>query len=169
MLAPAAFLLSTLVLLGPSHGGAFQEGAERREPSRIVIAAGLVNVIDQTPHSVAGIVLRFRELDWDVVPEIGFTASSQGDYVAHAGFRLAWDLSERWALSPGLALSYFESGGGIELGGPFEFRSSIEVSYRLSPRSQIGLELAHLSNAGIYDRNPGGETLVLTWSYALGG
>jgi hypothetical protein len=71
--------------------------------------------------------------------------------------------------TPGFAAGLFHRGGGQNLGGPVEFRSSIELAYRFGDGSRLGLNLSHLSNGGFYDRNPGTESLVLVWSAAFKG
>jgi hypothetical protein len=42
------------------------------------------------------------------------------------------------------------------------------VSYRLESGDRLGLSLYHLSNADLYHRNPGSESLVLSYTAALG-
>jgi hypothetical protein len=49
-----------------------------------------------------------------------------------------------------------------------EFRSGLEVSYRLDDRSRLGLSFYHLSNGVIYDVNPGGESLCVVYGVRLG-
>jgi hypothetical protein len=72
------------------------------------------------------------------------------------------------ALSPGFAVALFEEGDGKDLGGPVEFRSSLELSHRRSERSEIGITLYHLSKAGIYDENPGSNSLVVSYTFRPG-
>ena len=62
-----------------------------------------------------------------------------------------------------------EDNDHIDLGGPVEFRSSIEVSYALNRWTRLGVYVAHLSNASIYSRNRGAETAGLALSFDLGG
>ncbi|WP_316013391.1 acyloxyacyl hydrolase [Roseobacter sp. HKCCA0434] len=68
------------------------------------------------------------------------------------------------SLMPGL---YEEGDDVYDLGGVVNFRSRIGLSVGLSETSRIGLSVSHLSNAGIYDRNPGRNAAYLTygWSY----
>ena len=53
---------------------------------------------------------------------------------------------------------YFDN-GGFDLGGPIEFRSGIELGYENRQGWRFGLSYDHRSNAGIYDDNPGIETV----------
>ena len=56
---------------------------------------------------------------------------------------------------PGL---YFDN-GGFDLGGPVAFRSGLELGYETNAGWRVALSYDHRSNAGIYDENPGVETV----------
>ena len=56
---------------------------------------------------------------------------------------------------PGL----YADNGGFDLGGPIEFRSGVEIGYENKAGWRFGLSYDHRSNAGIYDDNPGIETV----------
>jgi hypothetical protein len=67
------------------------------------------------------------------------------------------------SVAPGL----YARGNGEDLGGPIEIRSAIGLSLPIAERWRIGIEAAHLSNADIYDSNPGSESVLasVTWTY----
>jgi hypothetical protein len=90
-------------------------------------------------------------------------ATAQGSLYVYGGFRFDLPLGERWLVSPQWAAGLYYYAGGRDLGGALEFRSGIELSRRLGERSRLGLTLYHLSNAGLYSRNPGTESLLLTY------
>ena len=50
-----------------------------------------------------------------------------------------------------------------------QFRSGIEAGWRFGKGLRVGLELYHLSNAGLEDLNPGEESLVLTFALPIFG
>ena len=64
---------------------------------------------------------------------------------------------------PGLYLD----NGGFDLGGPIEFRSGVELGYETSKGWRVALTYDHRSNAGIYDENPGIETVQFKVSIPL--
>ena len=66
--------------------------------------------------------------------------------------------------SPGWAAGLFHRSPDFDLGGPLEFRTSLELAYRLHGGSRLGLCLYHLSNAGLFTKNPGSESLVITYT-----
>lgn len=104
----------------------------------------------------------------ELIPAAGVIAIAEGSFYAYSGFRFEIPLGERWMLNPNWAAGlYHHRQGGFDLGGPLEFRSGIELAYRLPNGSRLGLCLYHLSNAGFFDRNPGSESLVLTYSAGL--
>ena len=71
-------------------------------------------------------------------------------------------------LTPSLAPGLYREGGGKDLGHVIEFRSSVKLAYRFDNRARLGLDLYHLSNAGLANRNPGANALMLTYSMPLG-
>ncbi|SLN77700.1 Lipid A 3-O-deacylase (PagL) [Marinovum algicola] len=55
----------------------------------------------------------------------------------------------------------YRAGDGLDLGGPIVFRSGIEAGWENRRGWRFGLGFDHRSNAGIYDENPGVETVHL--------
>jgi hypothetical protein len=105
----------------------------------------------------------------ELVPTAGLMARAQGSLYAYGGFRADLPLGERWTFSPGWAAGLFHRSPDFDLGGPLEFRTSLELAYQLPGGSRLGLCLYHLSNAGLFSRNPGSESLVVTYSAGVGG
>ena len=64
---------------------------------------------------------------------------------------------------PGL---YFDN-GGFDLGGVVAFRSGVELGYETSKGWRMALSYDHRSNAGIYEDNPGVETVQFRVSIPL--
>ena len=61
----------------------------------------------------------------------------------------------------------YSRGTGVDLGGPIEFRSGIEMAYKLDNGMRLGLGWDHRSNLEIYARNPGVEMVHLRLSIPL--
>ena len=51
------------------------------------------------------------------------------------------------------------------LSGNFNFRTTFDVTYRLSDKSRIGIGYMHISNGGYKKPNHGLEAVRLTWGY----
>lgn len=152
------------VLVTPAHAAG---------PAEVRTSAGRFNVVNNDPLPETGWEVSFapRKLHWlprwvpELAPALGGMATSDGSLYVYAGFR--WDvrLNEAWRLTPQWGTGiYYTPPGGRSLGGPFEFRTGIEVSRRVGERGRIGLLFYHLSNSGFYERNPGSESLMLTYT-----
>lgn len=129
---------------------------------------GAFDFIDSDKAAEAGIEYRWRPRRlwrFDLKPVVGFAGTDEGSYWGYGGFR--WDVpfgSERFVPTIGFAVALYEQGDGKDLGGLVEFRSSFDLAYRFDGGSSLALSIYHLSNARIYDLNPGSESLILTWS-----
>jgi hypothetical protein len=69
---------------------------------------------------------------------------------------------------PVAAAGYFHRGAGKDLGSHLEFKTGLELAYRFDDMSRIGIAFDHISNAGLTKRNPGTESLLLTYSIPIG-
>jgi len=144
-------------------------------PETVVASSGVFEPIAHGDSYEIGAELRFAPRRFgffpsslpDLVPTAGVSAGAQGSLYVYGGFRFDFPLGERWTVSPGTAAGLYYRAARFDLGGPLEFRSQVELSYRLPGGSRLGLCLYHLSNAGLFMRNPGSESLVLTYSTGL--
>jgi hypothetical protein len=144
--------------------------ARAAEPAWISLNAGPIEIFDRDTRAHLGAEFRFtpRHYRWfprflpDLSPTAGALFGGKGTLYAYAGARADLPLGGTWELSPQLAAGVYSHGKGINLGGAVEFRSGIEISRALGGRSRAGLLLFHLSNAGLYNSNPGTEGLVIT-------
>lgn len=145
-----------------------------QQPIEIVPSLGQFEVFDGGRASEVGWEARFAPRRFrllprflpNAVPVSGAMANSQGTLYVYGGFRFNFPLGSRWTVTPSWAAGLYYPGGdgGKELGGVVEFRSGMELAYQLGWRSRIGLSLYHLSNGGLYEFNPGTESLILSYS-----
>lgn len=106
------------------------------------------------------------ELLWGIRPQAGLLATSDGSVYGFGGFRLRLPIeSQRWRIDISSAAGVFEEGDGKDLGGVVEFRSGLDVIRQFDNGHSLGVGIYHISNAGIYDKNPGSNTLVLRWVF----
>lgn len=138
----------------------------------VALSAGVFNVLNEDRSAEAGFELRLQPLwegtadrPWLLRPAVGAMATTEEALYGYAGFRLEIPLGERFVLTPQTAAGYYERGDEKELGGSVQFRSGLELAYRLSPAHSVGAVLYHLSNAGLERPNPGSESLVVFWSW----
>lgn len=100
----------------------------------------------------------------ELIPKAGVVAGAQGSLYMYGGAQVDFPLGRRWTFTPGWAAGLYHRSEDFDLGGPLEFRSSLELSYQLVNGARLGVCLYHLSNAGLFTRNPGSESLVVTYS-----
>ena len=84
-----------------------------------------------------------------------------------AGILMDISFGRRVVATPSFAPGYYARGSGYNLGHAIEFRSQFELAYRFDDRSRLGVSFGHMSNAGIGDKNPGTESLMLNYSIPL--
>lgn len=104
---------------------------------------------------------------WYFTPQFGAWATNKGSAYVYAGVRLDVFFGNRFVFTPSFSPGLYHEGKGKDLGFIVEFRSSAEFAYRFDDYSRLSLGIAHLSNASLGDKNPGVETLSLTYSIPL--
>lgn len=138
--------------------------SEFREPDFITIGAGGFDINDDMTAGQLEVQVRLNTKLWIFRPQLGLFVTSDAAFYAWAGISTDIYFGRRWVLTPSFAVGGFEESDGKDLGGPIEFRSAIELAYRFDDASRLGMQIGHLSNAGIYDSNPGEEFAMLTYS-----
>lgn len=130
---------------------------------------GWYDLIDQDNQAaLGGLEYRFLPLAYGLRPMVGVFATTDSAVYGYAG--LHWDIAvtSQFYISPNFAAGVYGQGDGKDLGGAIEFRSGIELGYEMANRHRLGLAINHLSNASIYDKNPGEETVLVTYSFPTG-
>lgn len=152
-------LTGRAVLLGLLSLGVFVNPVAA-EDSEWSIYAGRWAIEQEDATNEVGFELHrpFKETPFDLAG--GMAATADEAVWAYVGTSVSWQAGEKFRLRPGFAVSLFEDGDGRDLGGVVEFRSSLEVTYLVNPNLRLGLLVYHLSNASIYENNPGANSLV---------
>ena len=98
-------------------------------------------------------------------PSWGVMVNTDG--AVYGVFSLNYDinLTSKITLTPFTGVGLYDKNGSKDLGGPVEFRSGAELAYELENEDRIGINFSHMSNASLYDHNPGVEALVLNVSF----
>jgi lipid A 3-O-deacylase len=144
------------------------QAQEKDDPSFLTLAAGYHDIADDHDAFEGRVEYRFGDKFWIFKPMIGVLATSDSAVMGYAGVLVDIYFGRRWVLTPSFAPGLYREGDGKDLGGTIEFKSQLELSYRFDDRSRLGLGISHISNASIYDSNPGTETVFLTYSLPLG-
>jgi hypothetical protein len=141
--------------------------ATAEEGPELAVSAGAYDIA-KTKSIEGGLEYRFPSRAWGLVPMAGVTATEDGAFWGYGGLRRPFRVGPAWRVTPGFAVSLYEEGStGKDLGGPIEFRSSLELSRRFAGGSSLALAVYHLSNAGIHDDNPGSNSVVLVWAFPV--
>jgi lipid A 3-O-deacylase len=139
--------------------------AKAQDPSFLMISAGKFD-FNRQKNTAAELGLQYRSdyKLWIFQPMVGGMVTSDSAFNLYAGISLDVFLGKRLVFRPSFAPGVYRRGNGLDLGHTIEFRSGAELAWRFDDRSRLGLEIYHLSNAHIGDKNPGEESIVLTYS-----
>ena len=136
-------------------------------PHYLNLAVGTFEVYDDQDAVLNGQVeFRLGRKILFIGPLAGVLANLDGCVTGYAGIYLDLALGS-FVLSPQTGISIYEKGDSKDLGGPFEFISGLGLSYEFVDRSRLGLRYLHISNADLYDTNPGADILLLNYGIAL--
>lgn len=141
--------------------------AQEDDPEYLSFRAGAFDVNDDMTAGLFGVEYRSDWKDLILTPMAGGFINSDGGLYGYGGVFVDVFLGRRIVLRPSFAVGAYAEADGKDLGGALEFRSAIELAWRFDDRSRLGIELSHLSNAGIYDENPGTENLTINYSVPL--
>jgi len=109
---------------------------------------------------------RYGQKFFYIGPAIGVLGNAKGGVYGYGGFY--GDIAfGRFVVTPLAAVGAYSKGDGPDLGGTLEFRPSINAAYEFGDRSRLGVQIAHISNAGIYHRNPDDNELLVTYGIPL--
>jgi hypothetical protein len=150
----AVLALACAILPAPSRAA---------EPSLLMLSGGAFDANKNVDTATEfGLQWRGGGRLWHFGPMLGVMGTTDRGFDAYGGFSLDFPIGRSFAIRPSFAPSYYSKGDGKELYGHLQFRSGIELAARFGGGARLGVELYHLSNAGLEDLNPGEESLVLT-------
>lgn len=155
---PAAFSIAGADFLGDA-------------PGAVTVGAGALNALSQDGDDAsAELRIEYRVGEkWNALaPLFGVLATSEGAVFGYLALYTDIRVGERWYITPAAGFGGYAEGDDKDLGGVFQFHLGLDLSYRLDSGHRLGLKVAHISNAFIHDRNPGAESLLLTYTLPLG-
>ncbi|MAS86884.1 MAG: acyloxyacyl hydrolase [Micavibrio sp.] len=125
------------------------------------VGLGVYDVFDQDRAADIRIDARFdKPLIFQIKPWAGIEATNDASVWAGGGLYTDIDLNDRVFLSPSIGAGLYAKGSSDkDLDYPIEFRTQLEVNYRLDTGGHVGVGLSHLSNADLGDTNEGTEVL----------
>lgn len=124
---------------------------------------------DEEPSMEIGGEYRFAAMNFGIRPTLGVYVTTDGAAYGYGGIN--WEvpmIDNELYLIPNFMVGAYGEGSGKDLGGAIQFRSGIEIAYQMPNQHRLGLAINHISNASIYDKNPGAETLLINYSIPVG-
>jgi len=161
-IAPA---LTVAALLAAGPAAAAETG------NLLDVSMGVFDLLDDEAAGEARIEWRGKPALWWFRPMVGAMATTDSAAYGYAGLALEiWWLDKRVVLTPSAAVGAYHKGNGKDLGHTLEFRTGASLQYRMDNDARIGIAFHHLSNAGLgkNKKNPGAESLMLTYSWPIG-
>lgn len=101
-------------------------------------------------------------------PILGAKVTTDAAYFVFAGFGGDIPLGRRFVFRPSFAPGIYGQGKGKDLGAYLNFRTAVEIAFRLGRGRRLSLEMDHVSNGGAAPTNRGEESLVLSFAVPLG-
>jgi hypothetical protein len=137
------------------------------EADALMLGLGAFDPFDN--GSAAGATLEYRlgRKLFVIGPALGGIANSDGGLFGYFGLYADLSIGPVY-FTPQLGLGFYHRGDSRDLGGNFQFRETVEFSYRFSNGHRAGVRAAHISNADLHDVNPGEEEYYITYAIALG-
>jgi lipid A 3-O-deacylase len=169
LLRRTAGVLTLLMGLWTGHPTANAQTVLGDQPSYLDLAAGAFDIPIHRGAVTTGegrVEFRYGEKFFYIGPAVGLLVNGKGGVYGYGGFYadIAFD---RFVVTPLAAVGAYRRGDGPDLGGTLEFRLSINAAYELDNKSRVGLQIAHISNAGIYHRNPDDNEVLVTYAFPL--
>jgi len=169
LLRRTAGVLTLLTGLWMGHSPANAQTVLGDQPSYLDLAAGVFDIPIHRGAVTTGegrVEFRYGEKLFCIGPTVGLLVNGKRGVYGYGGFYadIAFD---RFVVTPLAAVGAYRRGDGPDLGGPLEFRLSINAAYELDNKSRVGLQIAHISNAGIYHRNPDDNEVLVTYAFPL--
>ena len=104
---------------------------------------------------------------WNIKPFGGVMATTDGSAYVFAGGLVNFFIGDHFVFTTSFAPGIYRKGNGKDLYYPLEFRSQIEVGFRFTDGSRIGVSFGHISNASLGPPNPGVEYLAGTFAFPV--
>lgn len=130
----------------------------------MALSSAVFDVLQQDALSFEGRVeFRLGKVKLFGHPFTGFMFNTGGAVHIFAGLYYDIHLGDYFILTPSFAPGLYAKRKSKDLMYALEFRSQIEFSYIFNNHSRIGFSFNHISNASLGEKNPGVESLALTY------
>lgn len=155
----------SLLVISLQSGGLY---AECQKPLPLCLIGG--GYMDTRKYSCGLIQLEYKPgtYAWGHLrPQMTFLLSQY--YSGYAGLGFGWEfyMTKQILMIPNFSTGIYWKGRGRDLGCPLEFQSALELAYEMENKVRIGIQISHVSNAHLSERNPGFNALTLRVAFPL--
>lgn len=133
-------------------------------------SAGVFDRVDRVKQTWSfGVERRWGSfLVWRLKPFVGADVTGRRSAYVYGGLRLDLHLFPKFSIVPNFAVANYFHGDGKRLGSAIEFRSGMDLEWRVPGGERLGVTYHHLSHWVFFgSHNPGTEVLALTFSTPL--
>ena len=146
-------------------------GGKNGDPALLTLGVGSIGNIVATRDDAILFSAEYRfgpKVEFFYIrPSLGIIVTT--DQSLYGFFGLSGDIffGKHIVLTPQAAVGAYSAGDGQDLGGTIEFKTGAALAWRFDNRARVGLSIHHISNANIYDKNPGTELLTAFYSHPI--
>jgi hypothetical protein len=153
-------LLHVFALTAPAADGEDDRGGELR------FTVGVTGVLDNDRDATARIEYHFdKELLPRITPYLTAGIATDGSSLFGGGFAVRLPIGDSWRITLASGPAYYDQNGGTNLGYELEFVSYAEIATEVARGFWMGINVGHISNAGLGRVNPGREIVGITYSF----
>jgi lipid A 3-O-deacylase len=163
---PTILALHFIALTPAAFAGAGEE-IHAYQGGSLLFHSGVSGLFDSEKNPTVALEYRFGSPVFELQPWLGAGWATDGAVFVAGGVAHAWELGRDWHIGAGFGPGFYDRHQGLDLGSRMEFYSYIELTKEIFSGQRVVLRLAHISNGGLADSNPGTELLSLGYSVRL--
>lgn len=146
--------------------------ALEKPPKLLQVGGGIFNIIKGKKTALGQIEYRgdsqiYLRKYLFIRPLLGAMGTTDLSLYLYGGLAFDVFLGKSVVFTPSFAPGMYFRGHGKDLGYLLEFRSAVELAYRLKSEWRMGSQFYHISNGSFGTKNPGTECLVFFISIPL--
>lgn len=137
---------------------------------RFGAGAGVFDAFDDMDTGVGSLTIESKPLPkyWGLRPTVQFMAIEGSGLYLGVGVLKEIFINTDWTWGLGFSAGLAHDSEKISaIDHDLEFYSRVILSRQINASSAVRLELGHISNGGLDDKNPGTETLMLFWLHSF--
>ena len=160
-------LVLTFIAASPHAFADVRPQSQAGSPYTLLFHGGVSGLFDSEKNPTVALEYRFKTSVIELQPWLGAGWATDGAVFIAAGVAHSWRLDRVWSVGAGFGPGYYDRHQGLDLGSRMEFYSFVELTREIRAGHGLVIRLAHISNGGLADSNPGTELLSLGYRIRL--